>query len=135
MKERKGLSGALTLGLAGLLCLLFALSLLPLSAGASPAPETRAISSPPERILAGADEEGRLPSELLPGEKLDLNTASAPELERLPGIGEKLAAAIVGWREANGPFRSPEDLLQVPGIGEKRLEAIRDLVTVSSQTG
>ena len=43
---------------------------------------------------------------------------------------EKLARAIVSYREQNGPFQTVEDLLQVPGIGEKRLESIRDLVTV-----
>ncbi len=135
MKERKGLSGTLTLGLAGLLCLLFALTLLPASGAPSPeGAEVRALAEAPERSLAGADEPDRTALELLPGERLDLNSASAEELRKLPGIGEKLSAAIVEWREEHGPFQSAEELLQIPGIGEKRLEEIRDLVTVDKES-
>ena len=130
MKEEKRLSGRLTLALAALFCLLFGLSLLLfLPAGASPEPEIQAAASIPERTLTGGDDADRLPTELLPGEKLDLNTATAAQLQLLPGIGEKLSAAIVAWREEHGPFQKVEELLQVPGIGEKRLAEIRDLVT------
>ena len=130
MKGEKGLSGRLTLALAALLCLLFGLSLLLfLPAGASPEPEIQAAASIPELTLTGGDDADRLPTELLPGEKLDLNTATAAQLQLLPGIGEKLSAAIVAWREEHGPFQKVEELLQVPGIGEKRLAEIRDLVT------
>ena len=48
------------------------------------------------------------------------------ELERLPGIGEKRAQAIVAWREEHGPFRSVDELVQVSGIGEKLLAGLRD---------
>ncbi|MDR1651745.1 MAG: helix-hairpin-helix domain-containing protein, partial [Synergistaceae bacterium] len=61
--------------------------------------------------------------------KIDINRADASQLNTLPGIGPKLSAAIVGYREANGPFESVDDLRNVRGIGEKRLEAIRELVT------
>ena len=60
--------------------------------------------------------------------RLYINTASAAELETLPGIGPALSAAIVEQREANGPFTKAEDLLEVPGIGEKKLAAIRDML-------
>ena len=63
--------------------------------------------------------------------KIDLNTATAEELMTLPGIGEKRAAAIIADREANGPFRVPEDLTRVDGIGEGILSGLIDLVTVS----
>lgn len=63
--------------------------------------------------------------------KIDLNTATAVELMTLPGIGEKRAEAIVADREANGPFRVPEDLTRVDGIGEGILSELIDLVTVS----
>ena len=131
MKEEKRLSGRLTLALAALLCLLFGLSLLLFlpGAGAAEPTEIQAAASLPERTLVGGDEADRLPTELLPGEKLDLNSATAAQLQRLPGIGEKLSAAIVAWREEHGPFQKVEELLQVPGIGEKRLAEIRDLVT------
>jgi competence protein ComEA len=61
-------------------------------------------------------------------ERLDINAASASELTSLPGIGPKLAEAIVSYRERNGRFESVDDLRLVGGIGEKRLEAVRELV-------
>ncbi len=62
--------------------------------------------------------------------KVDLNSATLAELDSLPGIGPTLAARIVQYRTENGPFASPEELLNVSGIGEKKLAEIRDLVTV-----
>ena len=64
------------------------------------------------------------------GEKVDLNRATAAELDALPGIGPSKAAAIVKYREEKGPFRTVEDLLDVPGIGPALLEQIRDRVVV-----
>jgi competence protein ComEA len=61
---------------------------------------------------------------LAPGERLDPNTASAPELQRLPRVGPALAARIVAHREANGPFRSLADVDAVPGIGAALLAGI-----------
>ena len=85
MKEEKRLSGRLTLALAALLCLLFGLSLLLFlpGAGAAEPTEIQAAASLPERTLVGGDEADRLPTELLPGEKLDLNSATAAQLQRL----------------------------------------------------
>lgn len=57
-----------------------------------------------------------------------LNTASAGELEALPGVGPVLAARIVAHREAFGPFAEVEDLLDVAGIGEAKLAALRESV-------
>ena len=65
--------------------------------------------------------------------KVDLNTATAEELMTLPGIGEKRAADIIAYREANGPFRIPEDLTRVSGIGEGILAGLIDQVTVSQE--
>lgn len=65
-----------------------------------------------------------------PGGKVDLNTATAEQLDALPGVGPATAAKIVADRTANGPFRSVEDLLRVPGIGPKKLDSLKDLVTV-----
>lgn len=62
--------------------------------------------------------------------KININTASAKELEELPGIGPALASRIVSYRETNGPFKSIEELKKVSGIGEKRFEAIKDLIIV-----
>ena len=56
---------------------------------------------------------------------INVNAASAKELEELPGIGPVLAEAIVAYREEHGPFASAEDLMEVYGIGEGKLEAMR----------
>jgi competence protein ComEA len=61
---------------------------------------------------------------------VDVNRATAGELDELPGVGPATALAIVAHREANGPFASVDDLEQVRGIGPAKLEAIRPLVTV-----
>jgi competence protein ComEA len=62
---------------------------------------------------------------------LDINRATAQELEALPGVGPALAKRIVEFREIHGAFKSVEDLLKVQGIGEKVLARLRDRVTVS----
>lgn len=64
------------------------------------------------------------------GDLLNINSASATELETLSGIGEVLAATIVEYREQNGPFASVDDLMDVSGIGPATLDEIRDQVTV-----
>jgi competence protein ComEA len=64
-----------------------------------------------------------------PGGIVNLNLASAAELETLPGIGEVTAGRIIDYREANGPFRSVDDLVHVQGISMKTINALRDLVT------
>lgn len=62
--------------------------------------------------------------------KLDINTATAEELIRLSGIGEKRAADIIAYRERNGGFSSIEDIMKVSGIGEKTFEKIKNEITV-----
>ena len=74
---------------------------------------------------ASASEEEK-PDSLLEGEVIDINSAPAEDLQRLPGIGEKRAQAIVAWRAEHGPFRSVDELVQVAGIGEKLLAGLRD---------
>lgn len=61
---------------------------------------------------------------------IHLNTATAAELERLPGVGPVLAERIVEQRDADGPFEQVEDLLEVAGIGEAKLGSIRELIAV-----
>ncbi len=65
------------------------------------------------------------------GGPVDLNTATAAQLDTLPGVGPATAAAILTYRARNGRFKSVTELLEVPGIGPAKLEAIRPLVVVS----
>ena len=62
--------------------------------------------------------------------KVDINRAGPSDMTRLPGVGEVIAQRIISYREANGPFGTVEDLLDVPGIGEGKLAAIRDYAMV-----
>ena len=73
----------------------------------------------PPGVTARADRDGLV----------DVNTAGLDELMTLPGIGEVRARAILDDREANGPFRYPEDLIRVEGIGEGILSGILDQIT------
>ena len=61
--------------------------------------------------------------------KPSLATATAEELDELPGVGPITAQKILDYRAAHGPFRSVDDLDAVPGIGPARIEQLRDLVT------
>jgi competence protein ComEA len=61
---------------------------------------------------------------------INLNTATAAELQRLPGIGPALARRIVEFREKRHGFKRVEELLAIPGISEKKWQAIRDKVEI-----
>ena len=62
--------------------------------------------------------------------KININTALADELVQLKGIGKKKATSIIDFRETNGLFKRPEDLIKVPGIGPKTFEANKHRITV-----
>lgn len=61
---------------------------------------------------------------------IDINRANMEELETLPGVGPSTAAAIILFREENGPFKTIEDLMLVPGIKEGRFEQMKDRIRV-----
>lgn len=65
--------------------------------------------------------------------RVNLNQASAKELQTLPGIGPALAAAILAYRDEKGKFQTIEELQNVPGIGTKTLEKLRDKITVEEE--
>jgi competence ComEA-like helix-hairpin-helix protein len=92
----------------------------------APAPPPRA--DPPHRPRSA-----RPPAHAAPetaATPLDLNRATAGELERLPGIGPGLAARIVDARERRGSFASVDDLRRVRGIGDTTLARVRQLVAI-----
>jgi len=63
-------------------------------------------------------------------QKINLNTATASELDALPGIGPVIAQRILDYRAQHGPFARPEDLMEVSGIGEATFNRIKDDVVV-----
>jgi competence protein ComEA len=64
---------------------------------------------------------------------VNINTATAKDLEGLPGIGQKTAARIVEFRQKNGPFKKIEDLMNIEGIGEKSFLRLKPLLTVAAK--
>ena len=84
------------------------------------------LNLPPAQTVAGA---GHPAAE----GQININTATAEELQRLPGIGEVKAEAIVAWRSEYGAFRYPEELIRVPGIGEGILAKILDQISTGGE--
>lgn len=78
----------------------------------------------PHRALARASQIAPVASS-----PININTASAEELEKLPGIGRALAARIISFREEYGPFRRAEHLIMVRGIGDRRFRQMRPFIT------
>lgn len=77
-----------------------------------------------QAILSGADDDTS--EELLPGDKVNINTASVGELCLLPGVGEVTAQKIIDWRKTNGNFTSIEEFVdEIDGIGENNIENMR----------
>ena len=67
-------------------------------------------------------------------DKVNINTATSAELDKLPRIGPQIAQRIIDYRKEHGPFKRIEDLMKVKGIGEKTFARLRDLVTVGPET-
>jgi competence protein ComEA len=72
--------------------------------------------------VAGAQDEAKV--------KVNINTATAEELMVLKYVGEALSQRIVEYREAQGAFESPEDIVKVPGVGQRVYDANKDIITV-----
>lgn len=68
-------------------------------------------------------------------EKINLNTATIDQLVTIKGIGQKTAAYIVQFREDVGNYKKVDDLIMVKGIGAKKLEKIRDSLTIGEEEG
>jgi competence protein ComEA len=65
--------------------------------------------------------------------KININTASSVELQKLPRIGPKIAQRIIDFRNQNGNFKSIEEIMKVRGIGEKVFKQIKDMITVGEE--
>ncbi len=113
-QEQVTLVGLGVLALLGLSVLLWQRQRPPLSIEGGPAPVPAAQW---DEALATA-------------RQIDINTAGAAELERLPQVGPMLASRIVAYRSEHGAFQRAEELLQVPGIGPKTYELLQAYVTV-----
>lgn len=89
-------------------------------------------ASPASTVEPSSTPTAYQPKSALAAGSINLNTATASELQRLPRIGPKLAARILAHREAHGPFRRVQDLLQVSGIGKKTLARLEPYLIVEA---
>ncbi len=89
-----------------------------------------ALPAPGSTPVLPADGVGNSSAAEDPRAGININTATAEELEALPSIGEVIATRIIAYREQNGPFRSVDDLIHVEGVSDRTIDEIRNLVTV-----
>ena len=99
---------------------------IPYKSGEQPSTTSSNTNESP-LVLPGATGESSTVNEDL----VNINTASAQELDSLPGIGPTIAQRIIDYRNENGPFQKIEDILNVSGIGPSTYDEIKDLITVS----
>jgi len=92
--------------------------------------EQIAVAVPPAPDAAGSAAAGGTPDTGPPVGPLDLNLATADQLDALPGVGPVTAERILEWRVRNGRFTSVEQLREVEGIGERRFSQLRELVRI-----
>ena len=114
--DRRSLAAVMAAGATMLLC--FALRSTKMTV-------LRALPWEPPAAAARAGRDGLV----------DVNSAGLDELMGLPGIGQARAQAIIDDREANGPYRYPEELIRVKGIGEGILSGILDQITTGGEGG
>lgn len=83
----------------------------------------------PENVKSGGAQPGMAKSETAEG-KVNINTADAVGLDKLPGIGPAMAKRIVDYRNEHGPFEAPEDIQKVRGIGPSKYEKMKDRIAI-----
>ncbi len=94
--------------------------------------ERAAAAASPRSATDAATGEGDQSVPLPSQQAINLNVASADDLDRLPGIGPTIAQRIVDYRVAHGPFRTVDDIAEVQGISTRMVDELRLLVTVGS---
>jgi competence ComEA-like helix-hairpin-helix protein len=106
-----------------------------LTGGSTVEADARGLAALRDEVRGEVARAERRARPLAPGEKIDPNTASADELDRLPKVGPGAAEKIVAWRQEHGRFRTLADLDSVPGIGPAALAAIAPHVTLPAAAG
>jgi competence protein ComEA len=81
-------------------------------------------------VPAALAEQAQTPAKSAPATPVNINTATVDQLDGLPGIGPKMAARIIDYRQKNGGFKKLEDLMNIQGIGEKNFLKLKPLVTL-----
>jgi competence protein ComEA len=89
------------------------------------------IASPSTSAAQGAKPAAASKARVTPAEPVNLNAATAAQLQTLPGVGASTAQRIVDYRQKNGSFKKIEELMNVKGIGEKSFLKLKPLITVS----
>jgi len=84
----------------------------------------------PAQVFAPAPAPANQPPAPGPTEKISINRGTLEELDRLPGVGPKIAERIIQYRQTHGYFRSLEQLKEVPGIGDRNFERMRPMLTL-----
>lgn len=111
-----------TLSALALIAFTLTIATLPVHAQATPQAQEATVRQAPKPAPAEAV-------------VINLNSATAAELEKLPGVGPATAARIVEYRQKNGAFKKIEDLMNVRGIGEKTFLNLKPLITVAPPKG
>lgn len=85
---------------------------------------------PISKTLQGNDDPDSPYLEFLPGQVMDINSATEQQLGLLPGVGEKLAEDIVEYRDERGGFSSKDELKEIEGIGDGKFAALQDIISI-----
>jgi len=90
------------------------------------------LATLPSAVASAQGRPASAASKPAPATTVNINTASATDLEGLPGIGAKTAARILEYRQKNGPFKKVEELMNVRGVGEKNFLKLKPRLTVGA---
>jgi competence protein ComEA len=93
------------------------------------------IASPSSSWAQAAKGRGAAKAKATATDPINLNAATAAQLQTLPGVGASAAQRILDYRQKNGSFKKIEELMNVKGIGEKSFLKLKPLITVSADKG